>query len=84
MVLLSALAHLLPALADLPGVSPVALLAVAAGAVLGVALLRIRPRPGEVETDDASIPEPPGYRPILVRSTDPNAPGRSRPRAPSA
>jgi hypothetical protein len=83
MVLLSALAHLLLALADLPGVSPVALLA-AAGAVLGVALLRVRPRPGEVEIDDASIPEPPDYRPIPVRCADPNAPGRSRPRAPSA
>jgi hypothetical protein len=81
MIWLTALWHLLGAVADL---SPATLVASIAVVVLAIALRammvrsRVESRPVPVRVRSRAAAR------TAIRSTDPDAPGRSRPRAPSA
>jgi uncharacterized protein DUF6412 len=84
MVWFSALWHLLGALPALADLGPATLVAAVTVAVLAVALAVVGARLGDTAVRGVG---PAGGQHIraalVVRSTDPNAPGRPRPRAPS-
>jgi hypothetical protein len=81
MIWLSALWHLLGALPDL---GPATLVAAVAVTVLVVALAVVGVRLGGATLRGASAVTDPHIRSApVIRCTDPDAPGRPRPRAPS-
>jgi hypothetical protein len=85
MVGLSALWHLLGAVYTLTDLGPAALVAGVAVLLVVAAFALVSTRPGTATTGRAAIAATrPERHPVPVRCADPDAPGRSRPRAPSA
>ena len=74
----------LGAFADLSPATPAALAAGVAVALLAIALIRRAPADVPAHRATAPIRPPRHTAPLMVRATDPDAPGRARPRAPSS
>jgi uncharacterized protein DUF6412 len=83
MVWLSALWHLIGALPALPDLSPAALIAGIAVAVLAIALHVVSGRLARRDPAAVAVARRRDGSTVLVRVSDPDAPGRPRPRAPS-
>jgi Family of unknown function (DUF6412) len=83
MVWLSALWHLVGALPALPDLSPAAVIAGIAVAVLAVTVYALTRRITDRDPQAVAVARRRDGSTVLVRVSDPDAPGRPRPRAPS-